>query len=203
MGGYAPFSAVDLGLSVKWANYNVGASKPEENGGWYGWGDPTGECWWQCGEYYYGWYTSEYDCYRQYAGGNPPDDISGGEWDYARIAWGSPWRMPTHEEALELIEKCAWEAYTENGVAGAKVTGPNGNSIFLPFAGYRYGETYYGEGRFGHCCTSTLHEGTPTRHRAYKLVFNVAYDDNKQPYLRPGTDFPFIYGGYSIRPVQD
>ena len=140
---------------------------------------------------------------REAAGGNPPDDISGGEWDYARIAWGSPWRMPTHEEALELIEKCAWEAYTENGVAGAKVTGPNGNSIFLPFAGYRYGETYYGEGRFGHCWTSTLHEGTPTRHRAYKLVFNVAYDDNKQPYLRPGTDFPFIYGGYSIRPVQD
>lgn len=205
-GGMVAGKAVDLGLSVKWANYNVGASKPEEYGGWYGWGDPTGECLWQCAEYYYGWYADASYCYRQYAGGNPPDDISGSEWDYARIAWGSPWRMPTHEEALELIEKCAWEIYTENGVSGAKVTGPNGNAIFLPFSGSRYGDTYTSQGKYGFCWTSTLDEGTPTRHRARSVTFYISYDDNNQPYMQCYSNqrsTPFIYGGYPIRPVRD
>ena len=205
-GGMVAGKAVDLGLSVKWANYNVGASKPEEYGGLYGWGDPTGECLWQCSEYYYGWYADAYYCYRQYAGGNPPDDISGSEWDYARIAWGSPWRMPTHGEMSELIEKCAWEIYTENGVRGAKVTGPNGNAIFLPFTGYRCGDTYRLQNENGNYWTSTLDEGTPTRHRAYTLYLDIYYDDNDQPYLTCYSNYrstPFIFFGYPIRPVQD
>lgn len=199
-GAFVAGKAIDLGLSVKWANYNVGASKPEEYGGLYGWGDPTGECLWQCAEYYYGWYADTYYCYRQYAGGNPPDDISGSEWDYARIAWGSPWRMPTHGEMSELIEKCAWEIYTENGVRGAKVTGPNGNAIFLPFTGYRFGDTYRLQNEIGHYWTSTL-DDNPTRHLSCSLFIDGRY----VTLVYELHDYPgsFIYQGSSIRPVRD
>ena len=177
-GAFVAGEAVDLGLSVKWANYNVGASKPEEYGGHYG-------CY----------------CYRQYAGGNPPDDISGSEWDYARIAWGSPWRMPTHGEMSELIEKCAWEIDTENGVRGAKVTGPNGNAIFLPFTGFRFGDTYRLQNEIGHYWTSTLDVGTSTRHRSCDLLIDGRYVT--LGYKLQDYSGSFIYAGYSIRPVRD
>jgi hypothetical protein len=57
--------------------------------------------------------------------------------DAATANWGAAWRMPTHEEQVELNEKCTWTKSTLNGVKGYKVTGPNGNSIFLPAAGVR------------------------------------------------------------------
>ena len=192
---------VDLGLSVKWAGYNVGASAPEEDGGLYGWGDPTGTCWIQNYATNNGYYENTGYCFSLYAGGNPPDDISGGEWDYARIAWGSPWRMPTHDEALELIEKCTWEIYTYKGVRGAKVTGPNGNTLFLPFAGLRLGETFQRQKEIAQFWTSTLYLGVSTRRRAYNVSV-TGYND----ILKCHSDYrdtPSFYYGHSIRPVRD
>lgn len=76
------------------------------------------------------------------------EDISGNpDHDAARAIWGSTWRMPTKDECQELMDKCDWEDSTFNGFAGKKVTGPNGNYIFLPYSGSRYGSkpnTYLG-----------------------------------------------------------
>jgi hypothetical protein len=117
--------AVDLGLSVKWASFNVGASKPQEYGTYFGWSDVTGEK------------TSTNN--DDYPSANPPGNISGTEYDAAHVLWGGQWRMPTKEQAEELVNECAWEESKLNGVAGFRVTGKNGNSIFLAAGGGRDG----------------------------------------------------------------
>lgn len=118
--------AVDLGLSVKWAAWNIGASAPEEYGGLYGWADPTGEK-----------TTQEFD---DYPSDTPPENICGTEYDIAHVKWGGNWRMPTQEEAQELVDNCTWEWIELNGINGRRATGPNGNSIFFPAGASRDGE---------------------------------------------------------------
>lgn len=118
--------AVDLGLSVKWASCNIGASSPSEYGKLYGWGDPTGNL------------TTE--TLDDYPSANPPASICGTEYDIATTNWGSDWRMPTQTEFEELASKCDWEWTEMNGINGMKVTGQNGNSIFLPAVASRTGE---------------------------------------------------------------
>lgn len=132
---------VDLGLSVLWAAYNVGASSPEEYGGYYAWGeteeksDYTWENNYKYAEkYYYG--SGPYDWF--WIGSFIGEEISGTQYDVAHVKWGGGARMPTFEEVKELVNNCSFEYGTYNGVEGDYVTGPNGNSIFLPYAGYRY-----------------------------------------------------------------
>ncbi|MDR1579738.1 MAG: hypothetical protein LBS35_05230 [Synergistaceae bacterium] len=121
---------VDLGLSVKWASFNVGASKPEEYGVLFGWADVTGKK------------TSISN--DDYPNANPPKNISGTEYDAAHVLWGGAWRLPTRDEQLELVEGCVWEKTELKGVAGYRVTGKNGNSIFLAASGGRVGtEVHY------------------------------------------------------------
>jgi len=116
---------VDLGLSVKWANCNVGATSPEQYGGLYGWADATG--------------TLIKKKLSLYPSKNPPTDICGNAaYDIARAQWGGTWRLPTEKEMKELIEKCTWLPTTYKGVKGLKVVGSNGKAIFLPFAGFRF-----------------------------------------------------------------
>lgn len=132
-------NAVDLGLSVLWADCNVGANLPEEFGDYYAWGDtmanrPYGE---DCSAYPHckdldGDGNISSSCEFTYIG----DDISGKEqYDAAAAKWGNGWRMPSYEQFEELLTKCKWELCEKNGVKGHKITGPNGNSIFLPIAG--------------------------------------------------------------------
>ena len=118
---------VDLGLpsGVKWATCNVGASSPEEYGNYYAW--------------------SETNTSSEYVEGNcstyskSMGDISGdAQYDVARKYWGGSWRMPTKTEMQELEKNCSWTWTTLNDIKGCKVTGPNGNSIFLPATGHRY-----------------------------------------------------------------
>lgn len=130
--------AVDLGLSVKWAPYNVGASKPTEYGNYYAWGEiePKTD------------YSSE-----TYIG--PADffgsvDTYGTEYDVAYVKWGHEWRIPTMDELIEIQEKCKWESTEQDGVKGMKVTGPNGNSIFFPAAGRCVGNRFEDVGITGH-----------------------------------------------------
>ena len=113
-----PYGAVDLGLSVKWASYNYGASSITSTGGYYMWGDPTG--------------TGEPLFF------TPPsvNSISGTQYDIVRRNWGGNWRIPTRSEINELHSNCTWTATTVNGVSVIKVTGRNGASIYLPFTGY-------------------------------------------------------------------
>lgn len=114
---------VDLGLSVKWASCNVGATSPEEYGDYFAWGEtsPKAE---------YTWDNSlTYDV--------PMSDISGDpQYDAATANWGGSWRMPTYDEQEELLYDCTWTWISLNGVNGMEVTGPNGNRIFLPAAGF-------------------------------------------------------------------
>ena len=121
--------AVDLGLSVKWATCNIGASNPEEYGDYFAFGETESK----------NEYTEEnYMLYgiphrKAYIGIGKI--ISGTEYDVARKQWGDEWRMPTEEELYELLSYCSWQLITINGVNGYEVVGPNGNSIFLPAAG--------------------------------------------------------------------
>ena len=121
------YDAIDLGLSVRWATCNIGASSPEVFGGLYAYGDPTGKK-----------FTHNV---HDYPGGK---DIVNTELDIAKKLWGSEWRLPTSEEMKELKEKCTWKYSELNGVKGYYAIGPNGRSIFFPIAGY----TFDGEKRY-------------------------------------------------------
>lgn len=108
---------VDLGLSVKWATCNVGATYPHQSGDRFKWGETT---------------PSDYLSPSKTTG-KVMDNISGNpNYDAARAKWGGSWRMPTVEEFEELFKKCFVKWTTQNGVEGCLITARNGNSIFLP-----------------------------------------------------------------------
>ncbi len=151
--------AIDLGLSVKWASWNVGASKPEDYGGYYAWGEIEEKDKYDWSTYRY--VNNEIDSdywdedsnqmvfkYQRIGDHHLYDEgvvagkdrfaivsICGTSYDVAYDKWGSNWRMPTLEEITELENKCKKERSTLNGVEGWYFTGPNGNRIFLPSAG--------------------------------------------------------------------
>ena len=171
--------AVDLGLSVKWASCNVGAERPEEYGDYFAWGEISPK------ESY-----TEDNCLTY---GKSMTDISGKpQYDAATANWGGAWRMPTYSELKELGSNCTWEWTTLNGVNGRKVTGPNGNSIFLPAAGYRYGTSSYDVGSYGDYWSSAPYEGGGSR--AYRLYFYIGYC-----VWGSGS----CYYGQSVRPVLE
>ena len=129
---------VDLGLSVKWATKNVGASSPSEYGYHFAWGETQKKD-------KYDWKTcfdcldSTGDSWGTYKiGGKTSISPTSGH-DTARENWGGTWRMPTNAEFEELCNKCTWTWTFQGGHKGCKVTGPNGNSIFLPAADWRIG----------------------------------------------------------------
>lgn len=132
--------AVDLGLSVKWANMNVGASKPEDYGDYYAWGETTPKTTYDWTTYK--WCNGSKNTMTKYCtdssygtiDNNPTLELTD---DAARVNWGGTWRMPTDGEIIELKDRCTWIWTTQNAVNGYLVKGPNGNSIFLPAAGYR------------------------------------------------------------------
>ena len=179
--------AVDLGLSVKWASCNVGAESPEEYGDYFAWGETE-----EKSDY-------EYDTYKYYQNGsyvNIGNNISGTQYDVAHVKWGGSWRMPTLDEIIELVENCSWKWTTYNGVKGQLVTGPNGNSIFLPAAGYRNGTGVEYVRSHGNYWSATQHESNS--HLAYYLFFGGS-----------GWDFwgcwrhSLRYDGRTVRPVSD
>ncbi len=171
--------AIDLGLSVEWASWNVGATAPEEYGGYYAWGEVEEKDDYSESTYLY-YQNGEY----VHIGA----DISGTEYDVAHVKWGDGWRMPTKSELQELCENCSWNWTTQNGVNGYKVIGSNGNSIFLPAAGDRYG-TEASSVSDGFYWSSSLVEGT---YYAYLFYF----------YSR-STDWSYRYGGLPVRPVTE
>ncbi len=122
---------VDLGLSVKWATCNVGATTPEKDGDYFAWGETSPK--------------SSYTSQNSTTFGKDFGDISGNpNYDAARANWGGSWRIPTKAEQDELREKCDWTWTTRNGVNGYVVKSRvNGNSIFLPATGNGYGGDYW------------------------------------------------------------
>ena len=181
--GISTQKKVDLGLSVCWAGWNVGASSPEGYGNYYAWGETSTKT----------NYTK--DSYQYYNGSdyvNIGSNISGTRYDVARAQWGGNWRMPTKVEYQELLDKCAWLWAVFNGVNGYKVTGPNGNSIFMPAAGYR--ETVYSEsaGVGGCYWGATINDSNASE--AYGLYFSKE---------NVGRLCDYREGGCVVRPVCD
>ncbi len=127
------YEAIDLGLpsGTKWCSCNVGATSPEDYGGYFAWGE-TSEKSDYTRENYAFWDKSKSEFI------NIGEDISGTEYDVAHVRMGGDWRMPTPEQQEELLDCCNWERTQLNGVGGYLVTGPNGCWIFLPFAGSRW-----------------------------------------------------------------
>ena len=172
---------VDLGLSVKWATCNVGATSPEDYGDYFAWGETETK--------------STYTEGNSKTNGKSMGDIAGNSsYDAARANWGGDWRMPTKVEMQELIDKCNWKWTTQNGVKGYKVTGPNGNSIFLPAAGRRYRSSLYLAGRFGGYWSSTPNDFIFDFY-VYYLSFGRVLQDMYYDGYR--------YYGRSVRPVVE
>ena len=152
---------VDLGLpsGLKWATCNVGANNPWEYGGYYAWGETEENSNYDWSTYK--WCSGSYDNMTKYCtysdwGRVDNKTILDPEDDVAHVKWGGSWRMPTEAEQYELRNNCTWTWTTQNGVNGYKVTGPNGNSIFLPAAGYRGGMGARDRGSYGCYWSSSL-----------------------------------------------
>lgn len=172
---------VDLGLSVKWATCNVGATSPEDYGNYYAWGETSTKS----------SYTS--DNSKTY-GKSMGEDIKGNSnYDAARAKWGGSWRMPTDAEMQELIDKCTWKWTTQNGVNGYNVKGPNGNYIFLPAAGYRYGSSLNLAGSGGGYWSST-----PSGNDYDSYAYYLDFDSGNQGVYEGSRDI-----GQSVRPVVE
>ena len=186
---------VDLGLpsGTLWATCNIGANSPEEYGYYFAWGETQTEPrevynWstykWSNGSYF----TLTKYCTKSNFGNNgfvdnktelDPED------DAAYVNWGDNWRMPTYDQQTELLTVCTWTWTTRNGVNGRLVIGPNGNTIFLPAAGFRFGSSQYSVGSEGDYWSRTLNSDYTTN--AYSVYFNS--EDVNWDYLNRSRAF--------------
>ncbi|MCQ2203344.1 MAG: hypothetical protein MJZ15_02765 [Bacteroidales bacterium] len=174
---------IDLGLSVKWASFNLGATAPELSGSFYAWGETETK-------------SNYSESTSLYYGVEGMEDIAGIDGlDVARTLLGEGYRMPTQSEFSELYNNCDWYWLKYKGVNGYFVQSrSNSNGIFLPAAGCRLGEDLYNEGSFGYYWSSTPY--TDDAVSAYNLYFYSGYVD---PYS--GSDNRHL--GFPIRPVKD
>ena len=186
----APDGAVDLALpsGVLWADKNIGATTPYEDGLYFSWGNITGHT----GDDGYDFGTDNEGPYASTPGaemtGNIPTNTT---YDAARHNMGAPWRMPTVGEFQELAVNCDSEWTDEDGVAGRRFTSRiNGNSIFFPASGYRSGTGLGSRGSNGIYWSASLRSQTS----GYNLYF-----------ISGGVDPAYDYGrfnGFSVRAVQ-
>ena len=212
---------VDLGLSVKWSNCNLGADNPWDSGLYYQWGDTQGygfdtsdgKCFgWSDDEdnITYKWSNGSYNTLTRYVPSNKASSYGyngfydnmtaiGPEDDAAHSALGDNWRMPTDAEWAELHNNCTWEwtsNYNSTGVYGRIVTskkeGYKDKSIFLPAAGYRSYGNLFNVVSFGYYWSSSLNTDSPDY--AYYMYFG-------------STSLSRLYGsryrGQSVRPVSE
>ena len=182
-----PIKAVDLGLSVKWGICNVGATSPEDYGDYFAWGETSPKSVYnKSTSVTYGLSISELKS----RGIIDADGYLTTAYDAATVNWGGSWRMPTLDEMEELVNNCIWEWTTMNGVNGRKGTGPNGNSIFLPAAGYRSNTSLGSAGSYGYYWSATPYSDSDL---AYDLYFISGYYDTGN-YSRDV--------GFPVRPVS-
>ena len=189
--------AVDLGLSVKWASCNVGATSPEEYGNYYAWGETEHKkyytedtyLWGKIGAYTKYNYESLYGKVDNKRALDQDDDV-------ACVKWGSGWRMPTINECRELLDNCKTEWFYLNGKNGYKITsnipGHTDQWIFLPSAGY-YTDYYHNDyGLRGYYWSSTLSD---------VVAYDACYLSFYYNYLIWAEGSDGRYRGQSVRPV--
>mgnify|MGYP003450004048 CR=1 FL=1 len=211
-GELAGHGYVDLGLpsGILWATCNVGADSPQEYGDYFAWGETEAKG--NYDKYTYKYYKYDYNYYsysdetgpfrltkycprydaEYYGYNNFYDDLTTLEPsdDAATVNWGNEWRMPTIEECQELFDNCVHKSATYRGIHGRHFTGPNGNSIFLPAAGYRDGYILDGENTGGGYWASTL---SMNRGMGVYFGFGSGSYDVTFSYFREN--------GFSVRPV--
>ena len=209
-GGGSTEEYVDLGLRVKWAKCNLGASKPSDYGSYYAWGEtePKAEYTWAT----YKWMKAGQSDWKHITKYTIADGQTEGIWydaggtfigdnkttleaadDAATANLGSPWRMPSFYEIQELIDYCTWTWTTQNGVKGYEVKSKkNGNSIFLPAAGYRKGSVLNNAGSWGYFRSSSLYIG----YNDY--ASNLNFDSDRHDKYNHSSR----YLGFSVRPVR-
>lgn len=222
--GPSPYKYVDLGLSVKWATCNIGASKPEEHGDYFAWGeiDPYYEpgyssynadfiVWREGITAGYDWATYKYCngsretltkyCYSSNCGYNGFTDSKNyldPDDDVAHVKWGGNWRMPTQTELNELLDNCTWTWTYQGGVHGCIVTsnipGYSGRSIFMPVTGKRSGKGMDGS-YSGYYWSSSL----DTSYRTWGGVCLILYGTTGNTEESMGEEFRCM--GLSVRPV--
>ena len=166
----SPGEAIDLGLpsGTLWASCNVGATKPEEYGDYFAWGETKPKEYYNWGTYK--WCNGSSSSLTKYTGSDGKTELDL-EDDAAYVNWGSSWRMPSLDQIKELIDNCNWEWTQLNGVWGRKATSKtNGNSIFLPTAGWRDDASLGDAGSYGYYWSRSL----DTRYSggAYSLSFD-------------------------------
>ena len=180
-GTHAGHEYVDLGLSVKWATCNVGASSPTGYGNYYAWGETSTK--------------SRYDEDNCKTWERSMSDIRGNSsYDAARANWGGSWRLPSEAECKELLNNCTRQWTTQNGVKGMLFTSKrNGNSIFFPAAGWRYGTSTTYAGEHGYYWSSTPY-GSGTQ---YAYVLYLYSGGSASSYWN------YRISGHTVRPVVE
>ena len=212
-GGPTPVEKyVDLGLSVKWAKCNLGASKPSDYGDYYAWGEtePKTDFAWEN----YNWMQAGKDDWQYITKYTIADGKTEGIWydsggnfigdnkttldaadDAATANLDSPWRMPTADEFKELFDNCTWTKTTQDGVKGYEVKSKkNGNSIFLPAAGILGFHASYTVGREGHYWSSSLSAVGSASARSLRFYFYLNYQPHWENSSRDC--------GFPVRPVR-
>lgn len=193
---------VDLGLpsGTLWATCNLGADRPEDFGDYFAWGETAPKD-------YYDWSTykwcngSDYkltkyctDSNNGYNGFTDGKIELDPEDDAAYINWGPSWRMPTTEQQQELFDKCSLVWATQDGVNGLLVTGPNGNTMFLPAAGIHWYESLDLVDTHGNYWSRTLYSSGCFS--SFFLVFHCGNSDEWGCHLN-GREY-----GHSVRAVR-
>lgn len=194
--GGVPAGAVDLGLSVYWAECNLGATTPQEIGGFYAWGETSGKDSYDWSNYRFG--ESMMTKYNTNTGfGSVVDNktVLESADDAATAALGGEWRMPTDAEMTELRTSCTWEWKSE-GVAGFLVKSrTTEGSIFLPAGGYKNGTLLLEHGQYGmytgYYWTATLDETSPISGRCLSAKESFILRDSYSRFM-----------GMNIRPVH-
>ncbi len=185
---------VDLGLpsGLKWATCNVGANKPEDYGDYFAWGEVNTKSEYTPKNYKFGFLMTGFLNLITIGGLIK-------KYDAACANWGGKWRMPTEAELTELWFKCEWVWMSQDGKCGYSVTGPNGNSIFLPAAGLRGGSSLGYAGSRGFYWSST-----PREYGDYGACY-LYFDDFKcETTSRDlGLSGNSRYYGLSVRPVLE
>lgn len=183
--GPAP-KAVDLGLSVKWADINVGAISESDPGSYFAWGEVGTKDLYKDSNY-------------KYRGGdskpNPPSVLPASE-DAASVNLGGSWRMPTKDEAQELISNCTWEKTSVDGKEGWRVS-RNGKSIFLPFTGY-WDSKLNSLDKNAAYATSNLKDVSKSAYEGYLCFFYALFIDEDEHMVGGYTG----YYGYPVRAVK-
>ncbi len=192
-----PSGAVDLGLSVYWGTTNIGASKPEDYGDYYAWGETEPKENYSWSTYKWGTSSTSLTKYNTDSSRGTVDNktVLEPEDDVAHVKLGGKWRMPTDTEWTELWTKCTWTwvtNYNGSGINGRLFKATNGNSIFLPAAGYRDGTRLDTAGYVGFFWSSSLGTGNPSGALFAYFTSDALYRSGRLRYF-----------GHSVRPVSE